>query len=74
MPIHESADELEIPRITPVGVSVQVRPLEGEIDVVRTTEPVKPSRLFAVIVELPSVLASIVTLVGVAETVKSWTV
>ncbi len=56
-----------------VGVRVQVRPA-GETEEVRATVPVNPWSGATVIVEPPAALASAVTLVGLAVTVKSLTV
>jgi len=56
------------------GVRVQVKPLEGEMEEVRATVPVKPFTGVTVIVEVPAVPAVVVTDVGLAVTVKSVTV
>ena len=53
-----------------VGVRVQVRPVAGNIVLVRSTVPVKPLVGVIVIVEMP-VSGGIVTLAGLAEIVKS---
>jgi hypothetical protein len=63
-----------MPRVTLVGVSVQVRPVAGATVAVRLTVPVNPSTAVTVIVEVPAVPALIITLVGLAATVKSLTV
>ncbi len=56
------------------GVRVQVRPVAGEIVWLRATVPVKPFTGATVIIEAPEAPAMTVTLVGLAVTVKSWTV
>jgi hypothetical protein len=63
-----------VPRVTLVGVSVQVRPVAGATVAVRLTVPVNPWTAVTVIVEVPAVPALTVTLVGLAATVKSLTV
>jgi hypothetical protein len=67
-------DVPEDPRVTLVGDSVQVRPVEGDMVSVRETVPVKPWRGATVIVAVPAVPELIVTDVGLAVTVKSFTV
>lgn len=57
-----------------LGVTVQVKPVAGDIEDVRATVPVKPVTGANVIVELPATPASIVRLVGETATVKSCTV
>jgi len=64
----------EVPRVTLVGVRVQVRPVVGDTVAASVTVPVKPWRDVTVIVEVPAVPALTVTLVGLATTVKSRTV
>jgi hypothetical protein len=56
-----------------VGVRVHARPA-GETEEVRETVPVNPWRGATVMVEAAAALASAVTLVGLAATVKSLTV
>ena len=73
-PEHESVDVPEVPSVTLVGVSVQVRPVEGDIADVRATVPVKPWTAVTVIVEVPATPALTMTAVGLATTVKSLTV
>jgi hypothetical protein len=53
------------------GVRVQVKPVAGAIEDVRATVPVNPLTGATVIVEVPAVPASTVTLVGEAAIVKS---
>jgi hypothetical protein len=57
-----------------LGVTVQVKPVAGDIEDVRATVPVKPFTDASVIVELPATPALIVRLVGATAKVKSWTV
>ena len=56
-----------------VGLNVQVRPA-GETDEVRATVPVNPLTGATVMVELAAVPAGVVTAMGLAVTVKSFTV
>jgi hypothetical protein len=60
--------------VTLVGESAHVKPVEGETDDVRETVPVKPWSPVIVIVEAPGAPASMDKFVGLAATVKSWTV
>ena len=53
---------------------MQVRPVAGETAAVRLTTPLKPLRAVTVTVEVPEAPARIVTVVGLAAIVKSWTV
>jgi len=55
------------------GLSVQVKPA-GETDEVSATVPVKPLTGATVIVEVAAVPATVVSVVGLAVTVKSVTV
>ncbi len=64
----------EVPSVTLAELSVQVRPEEGDTAAASVTVPVKPRAGAIVIVELPIVPASTVTEVGLAVTVKSFTV
>ena len=57
-----------------VVLRVHVSPLDGEIDVERVTVPLKPLTAVTVTVDVPEAPALIVTLVGLAVIVKSWTV
>ena len=70
---HVSVEVWEAPRTILVGLRVHVSPA-GETDEVSDTVPVKPSIGATVIVELAAVPAVVVTVVGLAVTVKSWTV
>jgi hypothetical protein len=56
-----------------VGVSVQASPVVGLMLKVRLTVPLKPLRAVTVMVEVPATPALTVTVVGLAEMVKSWT-
>jgi len=58
----------EVPRITPVGERVHVRPILGETEEVKLTVPVKPLCAVTVTVEVPVVPARTVTAVGLAVT------
>ena len=60
--------------MTLVGVRVQVKPVAGETVAVRETIPLNPLRAVTVTVEVPEAPARIVTVVGLAAIVKSWTV
>jgi len=64
----------EVPRVAPVGDRVQAKPVEGETVSVRATVPAKLWTDVTVILEVPEIPARSVTLVGLADTVKSWTV
>lgn len=70
---QESVEVWLAPRTMLVGDRVHVRPV-GETDEVRATVPVKPWRGATVMVEVAAALASAVTVVGLAVTVKSRTV
>jgi len=59
------------PRVTELGVSVQVRPVAGDTAEDSVTTPVKPLIGATVIVDVPAAPARMVTLVGLAEIVKS---
>jgi hypothetical protein len=64
----------EAPRVTLVGLRVQVRPVEGEAVAAIATIPVKPcnaGRAVTVIVDVPAVPAFTVTVLGPAVRVKS---
>lgn len=56
-----------------VGVRVQASPEAGLMLEVRLTVPLKPLRAVTVMVEVPATPALTVTVVGLAEMVKSWT-
>ncbi|TME44160.1 MAG: hypothetical protein E6I55_11290 [Chloroflexi bacterium] len=53
------------------GVRVHVNPVEGEMELVRATVPVKPPVGATVMVEVAAVPAVVVTDVGLAVTEKS---
>ena len=59
--------------VTLVGVRVQAIPVVGLLLDVKLTIPLKPLRAVTVIVEVPATPALTVTVVGLAEMVKSWT-
>lgn len=66
---------VEVPEpVTLVGVTVHVRPVEGETTEVKLTSPLKPCRAVTAIVEVPETPARTETEVGPVETVKSCTV
>jgi len=74
VPLQESVEVPEVPRLTVVGVRVQVRPADGKAVVAIVTDPVKPwsgGRAVMVIVDVPAVPALTVTELGPAATVKS---
>ena len=71
---HERVDVWEAPRTMLDGVRVQVNPVAGEIEDVRATVPVNPFTGATVMVEVAAVPAGVVTAVGAAVTVKSFTV
>ena len=57
-----------------MGESVQVRPVDGEMLVVRATAvSVRPFSDVTVIVEFPVPPVTNVTVVGLADIAKSWT-
>ncbi len=71
LPVH---DRVEVPEpVTLVGVSVQVRPVDGDTVAVRLTTPLKLWRAATVIVDMPATPALVETVVGLAATAKSWT-
>lgn len=70
-PEHDNAEVWLAPRIMLAGVKVQVRPVAGEMDDVNATVPANPLTGATVIVEVPACVASAVTAVGAAVTVKS---
>ena len=69
--MHDRVEVPEVPRVTLVGLSVQVNPVEGDTDDVRVTVPVNEWIEVTVIVEVPAVPALTATLVGLAVTEKS---
>jgi hypothetical protein len=62
-----------VPRVTLVGLRVQVSPVEGDTEDVRETVPVNELIDVTVIVDVSATPALTVTLVGVAVTEKSGT-
>jgi hypothetical protein len=71
MPEHERVDVPE--PVTLIGVRVQVSPAVGLMLDAMFTIPLKPLRAVTVMVEVPAIPALTVTVVGLAEMVKSWT-
>ena len=69
-PLHESVEVPEPPLIVFVDRE-HVRPMVGETLEARLTEPVKPLSGASVMVDVPVAPATILTLVGLAETEKS---
>jgi len=65
---------LDVPKVRLVGESAHVKPVTGDMLDVRAMAPVNPCSEVAVIVEGPETPARIVTVVGPAESVKSWMV
>jgi hypothetical protein len=72
-PEQDSVEDPDAPRVTLVGVSVQVRPVAGETAADRLTDPVNPFTAVTVIVEVPLEPATNATVDGLAATVKSFT-
>ncbi len=72
--MHDSVEIWDAPRVTLVGVSVHVRPVEGEDDEARLAVPVKLLTGAIVIVEVAGLPALALAEVGLAERVKSWRV
>ena len=73
-PEHDSVEVPEAPNVSVVGVSVHVKPVEGDTLDVRVTDPVKPCSGATVMAEFPETPAETVTVVGLAEIAKSSTV
>lgn len=69
--MHDSDEVCEAPRVTLAGVSVHVRPVEGEDDEARLTDPVKLLTGAIVIVEVAGLPALALTELGLADMVKS---
>ncbi len=70
--MHDSVEVWDAPRVTLAGVSVHVRPVEGEDDEARLTVPVKLLTGAIVIVEVVGLPALALAEVGLADTLKSW--
>ena len=70
--LQERADVAEAPRVTVAGLSVQVRPPGDEVWE-RLTTPAKLLMLVTVIVDEPVAPVPMLTVVGLAEMLKSWT-
>jgi hypothetical protein len=72
-PLHDRVEVPEVPSVTLVGVSVQLKPVEGDTDGARVTVPVNELIEVTVIVEVPAMPAIAGTEVGLAVTEKSGT-
>lgn len=70
----EVADVVVTVNATLAGVSVHVRPVDGDTVSDRETVPVKPLVALTVMVDAPAVPEMTLTVVGLAATVKSVTV
>jgi hypothetical protein len=76
----EVQERVDAPVVVPllsvmlVGDRVQVRPDDGEIAAVSVTVPANPLRAETVIAEVPVPPEGKLRIVGLAATVKSWTV
>ena len=70
-PLQDSVEVCDAPRLILAGVSVQVRPVAGDIEEVRATVPVNPLSGATVNVDVLATPALTVALVGAAVTVKS---
>jgi hypothetical protein len=75
VPLAEGVhDSVEVPEpVTLVGERVHKMPVAGETAAVRLTTPANPLTGATVIVEVPAVPTVVVTAVGLAVIVKSWT-
>jgi hypothetical protein len=69
-PEHDRVEVPDVPRVTLVGLRVQVRPVLGDTEEVSETVPVNPFWEVTVIVDVPVTPARTVTLVGLAVIVK----
>lgn len=78
--VEDVHDRVEAPLVVPllsvtlVGDRVQLSPVDGETAAVRLTVPTNPLRLVTVIADVPVPPEGKLTVVGLAVTVKSWTV
>jgi hypothetical protein len=78
--VEEVQDRVDAPEVvvllseTEVGVTVQVRPADGELDAVRLTVPANPLRPATVMAVFPVPPEGNSRVAGLAVTVKSWTV
>ena len=75
--VHDRVDTLvavPLVSVTLFGETVQVRPADGELDAVRLTVPANPFRPVTVMAVFPVPPDGKSTVVGLAVTVKSWTV
>lgn len=67
----------EAPSVTVVGVRVHAKPVDGKTATVSVTVPVKPCRAGSAVTDMledPGAPALTVTVVGLADTAKSWIV
>ena len=71
VPLQDKVAVPEVPRMIEAVENVQVKPDDGEVELVSATVPVKPFTDVTLIVELPKAPAKTVTLDGLAVTVKS---
>jgi hypothetical protein len=69
----EATNVVVLLRVTLVGDNVQVRPVDGDTISDNATVPVNPPRPVTVMVDMPVAPVLTVKLVGLAATVKSWT-
>ena len=69
--MHDNDEVWEAPRVTLVGVSVHVNPVEGDDAEVRATVPVNPLTGAIVIVEVAEDPALALAPVGLAVMLKS---
>ena len=77
--VEELQDRVEAPvppllSVTLVDDRLQDKPTDGEMAVERATVPANPSRLVTVMPEFPLPPEGKLRVVGLAATVKSWTV
>ena len=77
VPAKPEHERTLLPPDTPMGMlvgdRVQVSPLEGTTELVKSTVPVNPPSGWTEIVEVPATPASTVTTDGLGFRVKSWT-
>jgi len=77
IPLHDSVEVPELPRIMLVGLSMHERPVDGDVVVASVIVPVSPckaGRAVTVIVDDPASPALSVRVGVLATTVKSWIV
>ena len=71
--MHDRVEVSDVPRMTLVGLRVQVNPEEGDTNDVRVTVPVNELMAVTVIDDVPATPALTLTIVGLAVTEKSGT-